>query len=336
MDAFTGDSTSCFNTFDLDQDGKLSLAEFKILCESLFKNDNTGESYSLTDEQLNEIFSVFDGGDEDGFIDRDEFEKCWSDWIQIIIKPVSALMIVDVQNDFISGTLSISECPSKHDGTEVIPPINNLLETVNFDEVFYSLDWHPIEHSSFLENVNLRPLHPSSPTPADKVYQGCDVVFDGDPPFEMTLWPRHCVEDTWGAELHPDLKMPKDATKICKAYKTDVDSYSAFWDNRHETQTDLDAQLRSRGVTDVFTCGIAYDYCVGSTAVDALRAGYRTVLIEDASRGVDLESIEKMRKRFTDLGGIIVDSSEVQGLVSGRDRRPELGYKLANELKRKY
>lgn len=129
--------------------------------------------------------------------------------------------------------------------------------------------------------------------------------------------------------------MPKDATKICKAYKTDVDAYSAFWDNRHETQTDLDVQLRSRGVTDVFTCGIAYDYCVGSTAVDALNAGYRTILIEDASRGIDLGNIAKMRQKIIDLGGIIVDSSEVAGLASGRDRRPELGYKLALDLKNK-
>lgn len=334
MDASFANRTTCFSAFDLDRDDKLSATEFEALCVALFRNDDTGKNYSLSQKNLTEVFNIFDKN-QDGFIDNKEFEKCWSEWIRVILKPISALMVVDVQNDFISGTLACSDAPSKHDGNEVIEPINNLIEAGHFDEIFYSLDWHPVEHSSFLENIHLRPLHPSTPTPADKVYKGCDVVFDGEPPFEMRLWPRHCIEDSWGAELHADLRMPKHATKICKAYKVDVDSYSAFWDNRHETQTDLDAQLRSRGVTDVFTCGIAYDYCVGSTAVDAIKAGYRTYLIEDASRGVDLDGIETMKQKIINLGGIIINSTEVPSLVSGRDRRPEMGYQLALELKYK-
>lgn len=179
---------SCLTTFDLDRDDKLSSTEFKALCEALFKNDDTGKNYSLSAEQLSAVFNIFDKN-ADSFIDRVEFEKCWSEWIQVILKPVSALMVVDVQNDFISGTLATNEGPAKHEGTEVIAPINNLLDTVNFDAVFYSLDWHPIEHYSFIENVNLHPLHHNSPTPLEKIEKGCNVIFDGKPPIEMTLWP---------------------------------------------------------------------------------------------------------------------------------------------------
>lgn len=328
------DIDACFAAFDIDRDNRFSQIEFKSLCGALFRNDDIGASYELSSEQIEEIFQVFDRN-SDGFIDRAEFELCWNHWIKVIIKPVSSLMVVDVQNDFITGTLSISDCPARHNGVEVVEPINKLIETIPFNEIFYSLDWHPVDHSSFLENVNSRPLHPSSPTAADQVTAGCKVVFDGNPPFDMTLWPRHCVENSWGAELHANLKMPPTANKICKAYKADVDSYSAFWDNRHEGQTDLDAQLKSRGVTDLYTCGIAYDYCVGSTAVHALEAGYRTIMIEDSTRGIDEEGIEKMREKIRSLGGIIVNSSDVQGMVLGDDRRPELGYFLAKELKKK-
>ncbi|GBP80129.1 Nicotinamidase [Eumeta japonica] len=215
----------------------------------------------------------------------------------------------------------------------VVEPINRLLESVPFDVVFYSLDWHPPDHVSFIDNVHMRELHPSSPVSADKAQVYDTVVFAGPPPMKQRLWPRHCVQDSWGAELHKDLKVMDGSIKVYKGTNPEVDSYSVFWDNKKLTETTLSMQLRMRGATDIYICGLAYDVCVGATAVDALAIGYRTVLVDDASRGVDLADIEKTKANVVNNNGVIVNSHEVLAMVEGRDRRPELGYKLAMELK---
>lgn len=115
--------------------------------------------------------------------------------------------MIDVQNDFICGTLDIRNCPAKHNGEDIIQPINNLLEKIDFDAVFYSYDWHPSDHVSFLDNINLRKLHDSSAVTADKAQLYDTVIFDGDPPMTQRMWPRHCVQNTWGSELYKDLKV---------------------------------------------------------------------------------------------------------------------------------
>ncbi|KAL3290183.1 hypothetical protein HHI36_023543 [Cryptolaemus montrouzieri] len=250
-----------------------------------------------------------------------------------IVRPISAFLIVDVQNDFISGTLNISNCSAQQNGSEVIQPINKLLETVQFDAVFYSLDWHPSNHISFIDNMNSRDLHPSSQIKVENVQVYDTVIFSGNPPIRQRLWPRHCVQDTWGSELHKDLKIVKNSLKVYKGTNPDVDSYSVFWDNKKMTDTTLCAQLRLKNATDIYICGLAYDVCVGATAVDALAIGYRTILLDDCSRGVDLKDIEKTKNTVIKNNGIIINSDQVKAMVEGRDRRPELGYKLAMELK---
>lgn len=112
-----------------------------------------------------------------------------------------------MQNDFISGTLNISNCSAQQNGAEVIEPINRLLETINFDAVFYSLDWHPSDHVSFIDNIHQRQLDPSTPISADNAKTYDTVIFAGPPPMKQRLWPRHCVQDTWGSELHEELKV---------------------------------------------------------------------------------------------------------------------------------
>lgn len=265
--------------------------------------------------------------------DREEFVFCWNSWIKIIVHPVSAFLVVDVQNDFISGTLNISNCSAQQNGLEVIAPINRLLETIEFDAVFYSLDWHPSNHVSFIDNVTQRDLHPTSPVTADRAQVYDTVIFDSPTPMKQRLWPRHCVQDTWGSELHEDLKIVDGAVKVYKGTNPDVDSYSVFWDNKKMTDTTLCAQLRLKNATDIYICGLAYDVCVGATAVDALAIGYRTILLDDCSRGVDLQDIEKTKNTVVKNNGVIVNSGQVKAMVEGRDRRPELGYKLAMELK---
>jgi nicotinamidase-related amidase len=322
---------ACFAAFDKDCDGKLNLEEFRTLCCALFRN-NKGETYKVESDVLLSIFEIFDQN-SDGNIDREEFVFCWNNWIKTIVRPVSAALIIDVQNDFISGTLNITNCPAKHNGADVIQPINNLVEVVDFETVVYSYDWHPSDHVSFIDNVSLRKLHESSPITAEnaKVYD--TVVFDRDPPMVQKLWPRHCVQNTWGSELHKDLKVVENAIKIYKGTNPDVDSYSLFWDNQKLTDTKLNSLLKQKNVTDLYLCGVAYDVCVASTAKDAITSGYRTVLLDDCCRGVDLLDIEKVKTFIRESHGVIVESDQVKDMVEGNDRRPELGYKLALELK---
>ncbi|XP_071639161.1 uncharacterized protein Naam isoform X2 [Temnothorax longispinosus] len=327
------DMDACFNAFDKDGDGFLSISEFDLICRALFRNDR-GKIYGLEEDQLREVYSIFDLKG-DGLIDREEFEVCWNRWIKICTRPKSAFLIVDVQNDFITGSLNIKQCAAQHDGSEVIDPINRLLETVPFDAVFYSLDWHPVDHVSFIDNLHLREVDISSniSKEAARVYD--TVTFQGPPLLKQRLWPRHCVQDSWGAELHKDLKIVDNAIKIYKGTNPEVDSYSVFWDNKKLTETTLSSQLQEKGATDIYICGLAYDVCVGATAVDALTSGYRTILIDDCSRGVDLVDIEKTKATVIGSNGVIVNSTQVKGMVEGRDRRPELGYKLALEIKQK-
>ncbi|KAK2584217.1 hypothetical protein KPH14_006635 [Odynerus spinipes] len=324
---------ACFTAFDKDEDGFLSLSEFKLICCALFRN-NLGKIYTLEEDQLQEIYLIFDLNG-DGMIDREEFEICWNLWIKVCTRPKSAFLIVDVQNDFISGSLNIKHCAAQQDGLEVVEPINRLLDTVPFDSVFYSLDWHPVDHVSFIDNLHLREVDATSGVSKEvaKVYD--TVTFKGPPLIKQRLWPRHCVQDSWGAELHKDLKIVDNAIKIYKGTNSEVDSYSVFWDNKKLTETTLSSQLREIGTTDIYICGLAYDVCVGATAVDALGSGYRTILIDDCSRGVDLVDIEKTKACVISNNGVIVNSSQVKAMVEGRDRRPELGYKLALEIKQK-
>ncbi|KAF4518780.1 hypothetical protein B566_EDAN005400 [Ephemera danica] len=269
----------------------------------------------------------------DGFIDKLEFKFCWDRWIKKIVRPVSALLVIDVQNDFISGSLSLSDCPAKHNGEEVIKPINALLDSVRFDAVFYSLDWHPSDHASFVDNVGLRKMHSSSPVTAEQAKVYDEVIFEGTPPIKMRLWPRHCVQESWGAELHKDLKVMDGAVFVHKGTNAEVDSFSAFFDNLRLSQTCLDDRLREMNVSDVYVCGLAYDVCVGATAADALNLGYRTVLLEDCCRGITEDGMKSTRTSLTGTHAVVTDFQQVKAMVEGADRRPELGYKLCLELK---
>lgn len=165
---------------------------------------------------------------------------------------------------------------------------------------------------SFVDNVKMRPLHDSSPVDADAAQVFDTVVFAGPPTMKQRLWPRHCVQDSWGAELHKDLKVVDNAVKVYKGTNPEVDSYSVFWDNKKLSETTLNAQLKMKGTTDIYVCGLAYDVCVGATAIDAISSGYRTILVDDCCRGVDLKDIEYIKEMMISSNGCIVNSSEVR------------------------
>ncbi|CAL4085366.1 unnamed protein product, partial [Meganyctiphanes norvegica] len=149
---------------------------------------------------------------------------------------------------------------------------------------------------------------------------------------EMQLWPRHCVQNTWGAQLHKDLKILDNQNIVYKGTNPHIDAFSAFWDNEKIYNTDLKEMLVKKGITDVYVCGICTDVCVGATANDSLEEGYRTILIESCSRGISEDNIQATKKNITNKNGIVIQSKQVKNLVSGSDRPSCLAIKRAMEI----
>ena len=181
-------------------------------------------------------------------------------------KTTDALLVVDVQNDFMpGGALAVPG------GDEIVPLVNRL--AAGFANVILTQDWHPAGHISFASS------HPGrKPFETKKLRYGLQV-----------LWPVHCVQGTEGAALHRDLSIPHAQLLIRKGCHRRVDSYSAFLEADRKTRTGLDGYLKSRGIQRVFCAGLATDFCVAWTALDARRFGFRAVVIEDACRAIDVE-----------------------------------------------
>jgi nicotinamidase/pyrazinamidase len=176
-----------------------------------------------------------------------------------------ALIVVDVQNDFLpTGTLPVPE------GDAVIPVINELAR--RYPLVVATQDWHPADHGSFAAS------HPDK-----QPYEVTDLAG-----LRQVLWPVHCVQGTLGAEFAPGLDTSRIAHVVRKGTDREIDSYSGFFDNGHRRDTGLADFLRAQGVDEVAVVGLATDYCVKFTALDARRLGFRTTVIEDACRGVDV------------------------------------------------
>lgn len=178
-----------------------------------------------------------------------------------------ALVLVDLQNDFMpGGVLAVAN------GDEVIPVVNALME--RFDLVVATQDWHPREHESFAS--------------AHAGTKAGDVIdLHG---LEQVLWPDHCVQGSFGARFVDSLRTERISHVVRKGTDPQVDSYSGFFDNGHRAGTGLDALLRSRGVRELWIAGVATDYCVKSTALDARALGYESTLVLDACRGVGLHA----------------------------------------------
>ena len=181
-------------------------------------------------------------------------------------KTTDALLVVDVQNDFMpGGALAVPG------GDEIVPLVNRL--AAGFANVILTQDWHPAGHISFASS------HPGrKPFETKKLRYGLQV-----------LWPVHCVQGSEGAALHRDLSIPHAQLLIRKGCHRRVDSYSAFLEADRKTRTGLDGYLKSRGIQRVFCAGLATDFCVAWTALDARKFGFRAVVIEDACRAIDVE-----------------------------------------------
>jgi nicotinamidase/pyrazinamidase len=201
------------------------------------------------------------------------------------------LVVIDVQSDFCpGGALSV------RDGDAVIEVIHRV--AARFEHVVLTQDWHPAGHSSFASaHVGKKPF--------DQIEMSYGM---------QTLWPDHCVQGSRGAEFHPALQLPRAELILRKGFRREIDSYSAFFENDRATATGLAGYLRERNLTRIFLAGLAYDFCVGYSALDARRLGLEALVLRDACRAIDLDgSVEKIEAEFAEAGVESIGSADAIG-----------------------
>lgn len=192
-----------------------------------------------------------------------------------------ALIVIDVQNDFCpGGALAVTE------GDLIVPRINALMR--EFSCVVLTQDWHPADHSSFADN------HPEA-----TAFSMIDMPYG-----PQVLWPAHCIQGSNGAEFHPDLQTNTAQLIVRKGFRTGIDSYSAFFENDHRTATGLDGYLRGRGISKLTLVGLATDFCVAYSALDAATSGFAVTVREGACRAIDLSGSLAEAKAKTLAAGV--------------------------------
>ncbi|HEY1647389.1 MAG TPA: bifunctional nicotinamidase/pyrazinamidase [Terracidiphilus sp.] len=207
------------------------------------------------------------------------------------IEAQDVLIVVDVQNDFCpGGALAVPE------GDQVIEPIHRMRPL--FEHIILTQDWHPVDHVSFAV------AHPGK-----QPFESIGLAYG-----EQTLWPPHCVQGSRGAESHPALHLPQAELILRKGFRRQIDSYSAFFENDRTTATGLAGYLRERGLLRVFLAGLAFDFCVGYSALDARRLGFEALVVRDACRAIDLEgSVARIEAEFAESGVRVMQSAELVG-----------------------
>lgn len=200
----------------------------------------------------------------------------------------SVLLVIDVQNDFCpGGALAVAE------GDQIVPLVNKLAR--QFAHVVFTQDWHTPRHASFATTHHKQP------------FETTPLAYG-----EQVLWPDHCVQGTKGAEFHPDLDRTRAELVVRKGFRPGIDSYSAFFENDQTTKTGLAGYLRDRGFRHTYLCGLATDFCVKWSALDAVREGFTATVIEDACRAIDLNgSLAAARKEMTAAGVQLVPSAKL-------------------------
>lgn len=200
----------------------------------------------------------------------------------MIDNSTDCLVVIDVQNDFCSG--GALEVPA---GDEVVPVINGI--STAFEHRVLTQDWHPAGHLSF-----------ASAHPGKAPFETVELEYG-----TQVLWPDHCIQGTDGASFHTDLEVTGAELIVRKGFRPGIDSYSAFYENDQSTATGLSGYLKNRGFSRLYLAGLATDYCVAWSALDARREGFEVVLIEDACRAIDLDgSLEAAMGRM-DAAGVV-------------------------------
>ena len=204
----------------------------------------------MNESNEDKIFDALNFKPANKQLGRDQFNQLWQNWIKVILKPRTALIVVDVQNDFIEeppkGSLTVSNAKI------IIPVINELIHKSNFDVIVYTYDWHPSNHCSFLENAKNglinRPIVSMSAKSISDLKKGDIVYYKNHPDVPQKLWPQHCVQNTFGAQLYKDLFKSQNSIKVMKGTDPDIDSYSAFQDSKGLHKTTLDLNLQKMGI----------------------------------------------------------------------------------------
>nr|WP_197975468.1 bifunctional nicotinamidase/pyrazinamidase [Rhizobium sp. CFBP 8762] len=198
-----------------------------------------------------------------------------------------ALIVIDVQNDFCpGGALAVT------DGDSILPQVNRLI--AEFPHVILTQDWHPAGHSSF-----------ASAHPGTKPFDSTTMPYG-----QQTLWPDHCIQGTSGADFHDSLDWIRAELIVRKGFRPEIDSYSAFFENDRTTPTGLGGYLKERGISKLAFCGLALDYCVAYSALDAAKLGFEARVLVSACRGIDLGgSVATMTAQMQDAGVTLVQES---------------------------
>lgn len=228
-------------------------------------------------------------------------------WLKSIFSPRRTLLVIDMQNDFISGSLPVTGAE------DIIDMVEDLTKMDIWYQVLYSQDWHPADHISFYSNLGLRQLDPTwlslNHTHVEDIKMFDEVKFKRYPPYEQVLWPDHCIQGSEGANFHPSLTRPKKSQVIQKGTNPLIDAYSAFFDNT-DIKGSGDTGLRRlvRDSTEIVVVGLAQDYCVAWTALDSLEVlGLPTTILADHTRPVDPSKGEVMMEAVREAGGIVTN-----------------------------
>jgi nicotinamidase/pyrazinamidase len=202
---------------------------------------------------------------------------------------MKALLVVDIQNDFCpGGALAVPN------GDTIVPIVNRLID--HFDAVIQTQDWHPAGHQSFASSY-----YDKDPFDRVELDYGTQV-----------LWPDHCVQGSKGAEFHPELNTRKSQVIIRKGFRKQIDSYSTFFENDQKTATGLTGYLKERGISDLYTTGLATDFCVKWSVLDGIDEGFTMHIIEDAVKGINLDgSLDQAWKEMKNKGVNVIKSGEI-------------------------
>lgn len=202
---------------------------------------------------------------------------------------MKALLVVDIQNDFCpGGALAVPN------GDTIVPTVNKLVNV--FDAVIQTQDWHPAGHSSF-----------ASSHKGKEPYDTVEMDYG-----TQVLWPDHCIQGSMGAEFHPELNTLKTQVVIRKGFRREIDSYSTFFENDQQTTTGLTGYLDQRGITDLYTVGLATDFCVKWSILDGIDEGFNMHIVKDAVKGIDLDgSLDAAWDEMKEKGVYIVTSDDL-------------------------
>ena len=289
-----------FKQFDTNGNGELEATELRSFFKQAFPETE------LSETEMNDLVTQFDT-DQNGTIGLNElqaFLRCYEPWTKTIQRK-TALLVIDVQNNFITGTLAVQNSDS------IVKVINEIRD--QFDCVVISYDWHPQDHCSFVESANDGKLKikETGSVGSFKAFNQVTLLADDDrAEHAQMLYPRHCVQKSWGSECHKDLVVKPQDMSVYKGQKANIDSYSAFFDNCKANDTGLTKQLEDAGVTDVYCCGLVFDICVKSSALHGAENGFRVSVIEDACKPLSESEVEPTKKLLAEAGVKVMSSSK--------------------------